>query len=169
MPKQKNINAIVDKAKDVHLVLTDIDGILTNGQLYYGLKGEVLKTFHVHDGIGIKLLQSHHIPVAILTGSTSNIIMKRMQELQVQHIFQGLEEKLLTYEALLKELKLSDNEVAYLGDDIADLPILERVGLSITVSDAPSIIQSAVDWCTSAQGGHGAFREAADLILKAKM
>ena len=164
----KTFDALLDKAKSISLVITDIDGVLTNGQVYYTNQGETFTGFNIQDGLGIRLLLKHHIPVGILTGRKNPAVMHRMRELGVEHVYQGLSDKIPAYETLLKTLKLTDQEVAYIGDDIPDLPILKRVGLSVSPADGNAQITQMADWVTKSTGGQGAFRELADLIFKAK-
>lgn len=160
------MSSIADKANKIKVVLTDVDGILTDGKLYYGPEGELHKGFHSRDGFAIKRLMNAGIQVGILTGRKSLAVEKRMQELGIEHVFTNLSDKLPVYEQLLTELGVSDQQVAYLGDDTPDVTVLQRVGLSITVSDAPSDIKNMVDWCLTTAGGEGAIREVADLLLR---
>jgi 3-deoxy-D-manno-octulosonate 8-phosphate phosphatase (KDO 8-P phosphatase) len=165
MPYPENL---LKKAASIALVITDVDGVLTNGQIYYNNQGETITGFHIQDGLGIRLLLKNHIPVGILTGRKNPAVMHRMRELGVEHVYQGLSDKIPAYETLLKTLKLSDAEVAYIGDDIPDLPVLQRVGLSVSPADGNGQITQITDWVTQSKGGQGAFRELADLIFKAK-
>jgi 3-deoxy-D-manno-octulosonate 8-phosphate phosphatase (KDO 8-P phosphatase) len=158
----------VKKAKTIRLLLLDVDGILTNGILYY-LNDEIeMKGFHIHDGLGIKLLQKSGVIVAIISGKKSESLLRRIQELHIQHFYLGYNDKLPAYEDIKKKLQLNDDEIAYMGDDLPDLPLLRRVGLSITVPDAPTMITQFVDLITIKKGGKGAVREICEFIMTAQ-
>lgn len=157
-----------EKAKKIRLLILDVDGVLTSGTLIYGKNGEEFKKFHVHDGQGIKLLQNAGILVAIITARQSAIITKRAEDLAITHVYQGQNDKLLAYEDLKQKLQLTDEEVAYIGDDVPDLPVLRRAGLPIAVANALKITQQYAYWVTKAKGGKGAVREVCDLIMEAQ-
>jgi 3-deoxy-D-manno-octulosonate 8-phosphate phosphatase (KDO 8-P phosphatase) len=159
---------LAEKAKRIRLVIFDVDGVLTDGKLHYGSDGTEHKSFNVHDGLGMKLLQKSGIEIAIITAKRSNMVEQRMTELGIQHIYQGVSHKLTAYEHLKQKLSLTDDVIAYVGDDLPDLAVLKRVGLSITVANAPSIIQQHADWVTKLAGGMGAAREVSDFILQAQ-
>lgn len=159
---------ITEKAKKVKLVLTDIDGILTDGKLIYGANGDEQKAFHVRDGFGMKLLEKNNIRVGVLTGKNTQSAKIRVNDLKISYAEFGLDNKIPAYEDILTKCAIDDSEVAYLGDDVPDLPILERVGLSATVSDVPFYIKNKVDLCLNKKGGNGAFREFSDIILAAQ-
>lgn len=160
--------SIQEKAKPIRLLILDVDGVLTNGTIYYGTNGIELKGFHIHDGMGIKLLHKAGIEVAIISGKNSEPVARRLQDLQVEHVFLGHTDKLPIYESLKQKLGLPDEQIAYVGDDLPDLPLLRRTGLSITVPGAPAIISEHVDFITNNPGGAGAVREVCELILKAQ-
>jgi 3-deoxy-D-manno-octulosonate 8-phosphate phosphatase (KDO 8-P phosphatase) len=162
------MRAISDKAKDIKLVIFDVDGVLTSGILTYGNKGIEVKNFNVHDGQGIKLLKKSGVDVGIITTCKSDIVKQRMQDLGIEHLYQGKTDKLPAYEELKNKLQLTDNQIAYVGDDLPDLPMLKRVGLAITVSNAPKIVQQHTHWITKAKGGKGAAREVCDFIMEAQ-
>lgn len=162
------MEAIVAKAKKIRLLILDVDGVLTNGILYYSPQGADLKTFHVHDGQGMKLLQQAGIPIAIITSRHSPMVTKRMQELGVEFVYQNQHDKSRAYEELKQTLQVSDAEIAYVGDDLPDLALIRRVGLGITVADAPTIMHEFAHWVTQKNGGHGAVREVCDLIIRAQ-
>lgn len=162
------MQTIIEKAKKIKLVIFDVDGVLTDGRLYYSADGVELKAFNVRDGIGLKLLLEFNIEVGIITHHNSPIVFKRMESLGIQHVYVGQGPKLPSYEGLIQKLNLSDEQVAYVGDDVLDLPVLTRVGLSVAVADAPPSIFPYVSWKTTATGGHGAAREVCDLILNAQ-
>lgn len=159
---------VKQRAARIKLVVFDVDGVLTDGRLYYGAGGEELKVFHVHDGQGIKRLQKAGVTVAIISGRDSAAVTRRMQDLGIEHVFQGDEDKLPILEKLLKKLSLGPEEVACVGDDLPDLPLLKNVGLGIAVSNAQAVLKSAAHHVTAAHGGLGAAREVCDLILGAR-
>jgi 3-deoxy-D-manno-octulosonate 8-phosphate phosphatase (KDO 8-P phosphatase) len=162
------MQTIEAKALKVKCIIFDVDGILTSGQITYGLGDMELKTFHVHDGLGLKLLQNTGVKIAIITARESAIVTKRMAELGIVHVYQNAKSKRVAYDDLKATLKLEDADFAYVGDDLPDLSILNCVGLSITVADAQPIIQSRVDWVTDKKGGKGAAREICNLIMTAQ-
>lgn len=152
----------------IQLFITDIDGVLTDGTLFYDSTGLAHKGFHVQDGMGFKFLQESGIHVAVITACTSELTRTRMQHLGVEHVFMGEPDKRGAYESLLKKLNLKDEAVAYMGDDIPDLPLIIRAGVGITVADAcPDLFEHA-DWVTERAGGKKAIREVCEAILKAQ-
>ncbi|HEX2548347.1 MAG TPA: HAD-IIIA family hydrolase [Gammaproteobacteria bacterium] len=162
------MQSLIDKAKDIRLVIFDVDGVLTAGVLSYDHQGIESKHFHVHDGQGMKFLKKSGVEIAIITTCQSEIIKRRMQDLGVTHTYQGHFDKLPAYEDVKQKLNLQDNQIAYVGDDLPDLPMLLRVGLAVTVANAPKIIQDNVHWITKAKGGKGAAREVCDFIMQAQ-
>ena len=148
------------------LLVLDVDGVLTDGSLYFSNSGEELKAFNSQDGLGIKLLIQHGIDVAIITGRKSNIVSNRASSLGIKHLVQGCEEKLDALEQLVSKLDITLDEVAYLGDDLPDLAPILRAGLGMAVQNANSEVKSRANWCSNARGGDGAVREACDFILK---
>lgn len=162
------MQSLVDKAKQIRLVIFDVDGVLTQGILSYDHDGIVRKNFHAHDGQGMRLLRTSGIEIAIITTCRSPMIARRMQDLSIPHVFQGVSDKLPVYETLKKNLNLEDQQIAYVGDDLPDLPMLKRVGLAVTVANAPAIIKDHVHWVTHAKGGKGAAREVCDFIMQAQ-
>jgi 3-deoxy-D-manno-octulosonate 8-phosphate phosphatase (KDO 8-P phosphatase) len=160
--------SLVQKAKAIKLVIFDVDGVLTSGNLTYSVNGIELKDFNVQDGQGIKLLQSTGVAVAIITAKSSPIIAKRMADLNINYFYQGDSNKLPAYLDLKSKLNLDDTEIAYVGDDLPDLPILRRVGLPITVPNATAIMQEYTQWVTQCWGGKGAVREVCDFIMQAQ-
>lgn len=160
--------AVTEKAKRIRLLILDVDGVLTTGIIYYGSEGFEMKGFHLHDGLGIKLLQKSGIAVAIISGKNSEPVARRLRDLQIQHIYLGLEDKLPAYEELKQKLQLNDEQIAYMGDDLPDLPLLRRAGFAITVPQAAGVIREHVDLVTTAKAGKGAVREVCELILNAQ-
>lgn len=162
------METILEKAKNIRLVIFDVDGVLTTGSLIYGFDGIEVKSFHVHDGQGIKCLKRSGVEIAIITTCKSDIVKRRMQDLGVEHLYQGRVDKLPAYEDVKGKLQLDDEQIAYVGDDLPDLPMLKRVGFSVTVANAPPIIKQHTHYITTASGGNGAAREVCDLIMQAQ-
>jgi 3-deoxy-D-manno-octulosonate 8-phosphate phosphatase (KDO 8-P phosphatase) len=162
------MNRLLEKAKAIKLLICDLDGVLTDGSLYYDAHGECMKRFHVHDGMGLKLLMLAGIEVAIITAATTPIVDVRMQALGIQHVFTGQFSKTQSYEQLLQKLNLTPNQVAYIGDDLPDLALIQRSGLGVTVENANPFMKDHADWITTYPGGNGAVRELCDLILEAQ-
>lgn len=161
-------NELKIKLKKIKCFITDVDGVLSNGLLYLTNEGDEIKSFHVHDGMGLKFLMHANIHVAVITASKNHIIDKRMQQLGIEHYFCGQQNKSKAYQTLKQRLNLSDEACAYIGDDLPDLPLLEKVGFSATVSDGRPEVKDKVDFISQHPGGYGAVREVADLILYAQ-
>jgi 3-deoxy-D-manno-octulosonate 8-phosphate phosphatase (KDO 8-P phosphatase) len=142
-----------------------VDGVLTDGRLYYGNSGEEMKAFDIQDGLGIKLLQRGGIKVGIITGRTSSLLKRRAQELDIQPLIQGREDKLTALNELLEDMDINLEQIAFVGDDLPDLAVLRRVGLGITPANGNHILASQALWQTKKSGGNGAVREVAELIL----
>ena len=159
---------VKSRAAKVRLVVFDVDGVLTDGRLYYGPGGEELKVFHVHDGQGIKRLQKAGVTVAVISGRNSAAVTRRMRDLGIEHLSQGDEDKLPILQKLLSQLGLRPEEAACVGDDLPDLPLFEHVGLAVAVSNAQAPLKAAAHYVTVAHGGLGAAREVCDLILEAR-
>jgi 3-deoxy-D-manno-octulosonate 8-phosphate phosphatase (KDO 8-P phosphatase) len=157
-----------ERAARVRLLVFDVDGVFTDGRLYYGPGGEELKVFHVHDGQGVKRLLRQGVAVAVISGRDSAAVSRRMQDLGIAHVFQGDEDKLPIFERLLKKLTLKPEEVACVGDDLPDLPLLEAAGFAIAVANALPAVRAKAHLVTGATGGGGAVREICDLILAAR-
>lgn len=147
------------------LVITDIDGVWTDGGMYYTSEGDVMKRFSVKDGWGVLFLRQLHIPVAIMTGEDTAIVAKRAAKLKIERCYLGVTDKLATATALCDELGIGLDEVAFIGDDINDIHLLRRVGFSASPSNTPDYIRREVDYVTSAHGGFGAFREFVEKLL----
>lgn len=157
-----------DRALALKLAIFDVDGIMTDGSLTFDSAGHELKTFHVRDGLGVKLLQSAGIQVAIITGRSSPIVDLRARELGIVHVIQGASDKLVACERLLAQLSLEFAACAHMGDDLPDLPLLRRCGLAMTVPEAPALVRKSVHWIAPVGGGHGAVRAAAEMLLTAR-
>jgi len=158
-------SSVLKAAQKIKLLLLDVDGVLTDGRLYYGNSGEELKAFDIQDGLGIKLLQRGGIKVGIVTGRTSSLLKRRAQELDIQPLIQGREDKLTALNELLEDMDITLEEIAFVGDDLPDLAVLRRVGLGITPANGNHILASQALWQTKKSGGNGAVREVAELIL----
>ncbi len=161
-------NALRDKAANIKLVIFDVDGVLTDGSLFYGDDGQEYKAFNSRDGHGMKMLRSSGVDVAIITGRSSEVVKHRMANLQIDHVYQGQLDKLPAFEALVEKLYLQPEEVAYVGDDVVDLPIMLRVGLAITVADGHGLVKQNAHWVTDKPGGRGAAREICEMIMDAQ-
>ena len=159
---------IIAKAKNIKLVIFDVDGVLTDGSIIIGDDGEEYKAFHSRDGHGMRLLQFTGVEIAIITGRTSNVVEHRMNNLGINHVFQGQQVKLPAYEQLIEQLDLTPEQCAYVGDDWVDLAIMNRVGLAIAVQDAAPLVKKHAHWITPANGGKGAAREVCELIMEAQ-
>lgn len=159
---------LLTKAKLIKLLILDVDGTLTDGNLYYSSEAIEFKAFNTQDGQGIKLLQQSGVEVAIITVRTSALLEKRAKDLGINYLFQGQNNKLVIYENLIKRLNFSPEQVAYVGDDLPDLAIIRRVGLGIAVANAYSFVKKHALYETKALGGSGAVREVCDLIMTAQ-
>ncbi len=159
---------LLTKAKHVRLLVLDVDGVLTSGSVSYTKEDEEKKNFHMQDGLGIKLLLKSGIMVAIISGRKSPVVARRAQELGIEHVYLGHEDKVPVYEALKQKLNLQDNVIAYMGDDLPDLPLLLRAGFAASVPNAPHYIRERVDLVATKPGGYGAVREICEYILNAQ-
>ena len=159
---------VAERARRVRCVVFDIDGVMTDCKLYLGPDGSEWKAVNVKDGLGVKLLLQAGIEVAIISGRPSPAMRERFASLGVRHIWLDAGDKLPVYEALLRQLGLQDSEAAVMGDDLPDLPLMQRAGLALTVADAHPVALAAAHWSSRLGGGNGAVREAADLILRAR-
>lgn len=159
---------ILERAAKIRLVIFDVDGVLTDGRLFFDAEGREYKSFHVRDGHGIKLLRTAGVEVAVISGRRAESVERRMTGLGVTHIFQGQEDKREALAALCMELGLKEEEIAHVGDDLQDLPLLRRVGLAVAVADAHEALLPHVHWVTQRPGGGGAAREVCDLVLRAQ-
>ena len=158
----------VERAARVKLMIFDVDGVLTDGSLHYGAEGEALKTFNVHDGLGIKLLQEAGVQTAIISARTSPQVIKRAADLGIDHLHQGGHDKLTPFNALLEKTGLTAEQVGFIGDDVVDLPILTRVGFAVAVPNGRAEVLERAHHTTVAAGGRGAVREVCELLLHAQ-
>ncbi len=165
---RKQMQDILEKAARIKLVVFDVDGVLTDGSLYIGDDGQEYKAFHSRDGHGMKLLQESGVRIGIITGRTSRVVEHRMASLGIEHVYQGQLDKLPAFQDLMEKLDLSPDAVAYVGDDVVDLPIMVRVGLAIAVADAHPMVARHAHWQTAQPGGRGAARDVCELMLEAR-
>lgn len=159
---------ILEKARKIKMLILDVDGVLTDGKIILTTEGQEIKNFHVLDGMGIKLIQKIGVEVAIISSRFSKATEQRAKELGIELVFQKHLDKLKIYEEILRLKGLKDEEIAYMGDDWIDLPVLKRVGLAIGVPNGWYPVNLYVHYVTKYRGGEGAVREVCDLILKAK-
>jgi 3-deoxy-D-manno-octulosonate 8-phosphate phosphatase (KDO 8-P phosphatase) len=163
-----NLRTVKRIARDIKMLMLDVDGVLTDGSIILDNEGNEYKSFHVRDGHGIKMLIHAGIHVAIITGRHSRVVERRAQELGITEVFQKCHDKRTVYKKLVEQYLLDDREVAYIGDDIVDAPIMDMVGLPVAVSDATEDTKAFAVLVTKSRGGRGAVREITDFILKSK-
>lgn len=159
---------VIQSAKKIKLLLLDVDGVLTDGRLYYGNSGEEMKAFNIQDGLGIKLLQKGGVQVGIITGRVSALLQRRADELTISPVVQGREDKLTALNELLQTMDIAMDEIAFMGDDLPDLAVIRRVGLGITPANGSATLAKQAGWQTKKCGGDGAVREVAEMILEAQ-
>jgi 3-deoxy-D-manno-octulosonate 8-phosphate phosphatase (KDO 8-P phosphatase) len=155
-----------NNADTIRLLVLDVDGVLTDGRLHFGARGEALKVFHVRDGYGIKQLDAAGVEVAVISGRRSKMVDVRCRELGVQHVYQGVEDKVATFEKLCARLKVEPAAAACVGDDVPDVPLMHKVALAFAVADAHPEAKRAADVVTTRPGGFGAVREVCDYLLE---
>lgn len=161
-------DTILEIARKILLVILDVDGVLTDGTLAYTESGEQVKNFNAKDGFGIRMLQETGIQVAVITARQSPPLAKRMADLNIEHFYTGYDNKIEAFHMLLQKLKINKNNIAYVGDDILDLPVMREVGLPIAVGDAHFYTKESALWTTKAPGGHGAVREVSDALVSCR-
>ena len=159
------MNELIEKAKKIGCLICDVDGVLSNGLLHIDNHGNELKSFHVQDGMGLKLLLSAGIEVAVITTSRNAVIDHRMTQLGIKHYFKNQVDKRNAYQLLKKSLNFQDEQFAYIGDDLPDLPLIQMVGLGVAVANAVPLVREHAHLRTQAEGGAGAVRELCDFIL----
>ena len=157
-----------ERARQIKLLLLDVDGVLTDGSISYTDEGIELKTFNVKDGFGLNLVRQVGIEVGIITARSSKALVRRCQDLHIEHLHQGKRHKVAVYKAMLTDLNLQPHQVAYVGDDWLDLPMLAQVGFAVTVADGMEELKEVAHYTTKSSGGRGAVREVCDLIIDAK-
>jgi len=156
------------RARAVRMIVFDVDGVLTDGSLFFGDDGQEYKAFNSRDGHGIKMLRASGVETGIITGRTSQVVLFRARNLGIVHLFQGADDKLEAFGKLLASVNLVPEQIAYMGDDLVDLPVLRRCGLAISVPDAPDAVKARCHYITRAGAGRGAAREACELIMRAQ-
>ena len=163
------INAAkLDKLKYIQLLLLDVDGVLTDGSILFHDDGSESKIFNVKDGLGLKLIMKTGVKVGIVTGRKSQALHHRCSDLGIRYIFEGVRDKAKMLEKIIELTEVAADRTAYIGDDLPDLSLMRRVGLSIAVADAHELVRRKADWTTSAAGGGGAVREVCETMLKAR-
>jgi len=165
---QTSLIKAVEKAQKLKLLILDVDGVLTDGKLFFDNQGNEYKSFHARDGHGIKLLRQTGVEVAVISGRKSNSVALRMKNLGIEHVYQGHENKQAAFNEIIEKIGITPEQAAHVGDDLLDLPIMTRVGLAIAVADANFAVKQRADWCTTLPGGHGAVREVCDFIMQAQ-
>lgn len=157
-----------ERFKNIRLLVLDVDGVMTDGGLTIGDDGLEYKTFHTHDGLGMKLLKATGVELAIITGRTSNIVKQRAESTGVAHFYQGAADKLVAFNDLMKASGLQANQCAFMGDDVVDLPPMLKCGLALAVPDSAALVLKYAHYVTNKAGGHGAVREVCELIMQAQ-
>ena len=159
---------LLERARAVRLAILDVDGVLTDGTLWYGPEGEALKAFNTLDGHGVKMLAEAGIAVAILSGRASGAVERRAKELGIAHVIQGAADKVREFERLVAKLGVQPADCAFVGDDLPDLAVMQRCGLAVAVANAVDEVKAIAHYVTRARGGQGAVREFCDLVAAAK-
>ena len=159
---------LLSRLKLIRLVAFDVDGVLTDGGIYYSDSGEEFKRFNSLDGQGIKMLKTSGVEIAIISGRSSRCVEARAKNLGIKHVYQGMENKLEAMIDVLDKLKLTRDTAAYMGDDVVDLTVMRHVGLSLSVPDSPQLVREHSGYITQRSGGHGAVREVCELIMSAQ-
>jgi 3-deoxy-D-manno-octulosonate 8-phosphate phosphatase (KDO 8-P phosphatase) len=159
---------VLRRARSVRLMIFDVDGVLTDGTLWYGPRGEELKAFSAHDGHGLKLLAGAGVALALLSGRRSKAVALRARELGIREVHQGVDDKLLVFTKMLKKYRLTPAAAGFMGDELVDLPVLERCGFACAPREAPAAVRSRVHHVTEAPAGRGAVREVCDLLARAR-
>lgn len=158
-------SAVINKAKSIKLLICDIDGVFSDGLIYMGNQGEELKTFNAKDGFGVKALMNSGVEVAVITGRSSEIVNQRMKSLGVKYVYQGMEDKITGFNQLCQQMQLTPQQVAYIGDDYPDIPVMQKVGLAVSVADGHPYVKQLAHYNTTKKGGYGAVRELTDLLI----
>ena len=159
---------IYEKAKQIRLVIFDVDGVLTDGSLFIGDDGQEYKAFNSRDGHGMKMLQQNGVEIAIITGRTSNVVKHRVADLGIKHVYQGQLDKTKAFTEILEKLQLNTEQIAYVGDDVVDLPVMRKVGMAIAVQDAHELVKQHSHWIAKSCGGRGAARDVCEMIMDAQ-
>jgi 3-deoxy-D-manno-octulosonate 8-phosphate phosphatase (KDO 8-P phosphatase) len=161
-----SVEDVLQRARQVRVVVFDVDGVLTDGSLFFGDDGQEYKAFYSRDGHGMKMLQRSGVEIGVITGRTSQVVLHRMANLGVSRVYQGQIEKLPSFLSLLEDLDLEPGQAAFVGDDVVDLPVMRRVGLAIAVQDAHPLVKEHAHWCTGRPGGRGAARDVCEFIME---
>ncbi len=156
------------RAREIRLALFDVDGVLTDGRLYYGPQGEAMKAFNILDGHGLKMLAGTGVATGLLSGRRSDAAAARASELGLAHVILGADDKLARFEALRAELGLDAAQCAFVGDDLPDIPVLARCGFAVAVANAVPEVKAVAHWVTGAAGGQGAVREFCEFVMRAQ-
>jgi 3-deoxy-D-manno-octulosonate 8-phosphate phosphatase (KDO 8-P phosphatase) len=159
---------IYERARNIRVAIFDVDGVLTDGALFYADSGGEMKAFSVHDGHGMRMLRESGVALAIISSRSSRLLEARARNLGVELLYQGAADKLTAFNELLGRCGASAEACAYVGDDLVDLPVMKRCGLAVAVADAPALVQRQAQYVTRARGGHGAVREFCEIILHAQ-
>jgi 3-deoxy-D-manno-octulosonate 8-phosphate phosphatase (KDO 8-P phosphatase) len=159
---------VIAKARNIKLLILDVDGVMTDAKLFFDDRGREYKAFHARDGHGIKMLRQSGVEVAVISGRKSPAVALRMRQLGIERVYQGQEDKAAVLEELLQRLAVAPSQAAHVGDDLPDLPLMKRVGLAVAVRDAHFAVKERADWVTALPGGAGAVREVCDFILRAQ-
>lgn len=165
--KQLN-SALKLRFENIKLLVLDVDGVMTDGGLTIGDDGQEYKTFHSHDGLGMKLLKSTGVQLAIITGRTSNVVKQRAETTGIAHFYQGAEDKLLAFQDLIQKTGFTASQCAFMGDDFVDLPPMLSCGLALAVPNSPDLVLQHAHYVTTKSGGRGAVREVCELIMQAQ-
>jgi 3-deoxy-D-manno-octulosonate 8-phosphate phosphatase (KDO 8-P phosphatase) len=159
---------VEERAKKIKVAVFDIDGVMTSGALGLGDDGQEYKFFHSQDGLGLKMLRNTGIIMGIVTGRNSNLVIKRAQNINIKHVYQGAEDKLEAFNALIKDLNVTAEECLFMGDDVIDIPPMRRCGLAVTVPHGMPLVKEHAHYVTTREAGFGAVREVCELIMKAQ-
>lgn len=159
---------LVIQCKKIKLVITDVDGVLTDGGMYYTAKGDNMKKFHVRDGMGVTLLRRDNVPTIIVTKEQTQIVKQWAKKMKIKKLFDGIQDKKKVLQQICNEFKVKGNEIAYIGDDINDVDLIKSVGFSACPNDAIDVVKNNSDYVCSKKGGEGVLREVAEIILSAK-
>ncbi|WP_293761350.1 HAD-IIIA family hydrolase [uncultured Aquitalea sp.] len=162
------MQALTEQARKIKLLIMDVDGVMTDGRIYYNAQGEESKSFYVQDGLGLKLLQSTGVKLAIISGRADRCVEHRAQALGIDYYFGGVKDKHEALKELLNRAGVTAEQCAFIGDDLIDLPVLRRVGLAVAVPAAPALVRQHAHYVTGFPGGQGAVRELAELIMQAQ-
>ena len=164
------MQSVYSAARNIKLLIMDIDGVLTDGSLFFDNNGEEIKAFHARDGHGMHMLFKGDLKAALITGRKSSLVIHRARNLNISQdlVYQGYRDKLPAFEDLVEKTGIAPQHIAYIGDDVIDLPVMRRVGLGIAVNDAHPFVRKHADYVTEKKGGHGAAREVIELILEAQ-